>query len=387
MLLAGLGGAAWTPVRPSAMPARDLVYPPVRSSVIFSHASHAARGTPCSQCHSRAATSTTVADRLVPTGSACDGCHGSKHAGVDSAGAPLPTADASCAKCHGNTQPAPAQWPSARLSAFSHKKHGGFGMSCSGCHGDVAHAELATEKHMPSMALCQSCHAPGSKSPLAAPRQSSCTSCHEGTANGRIRTEFPEGKLRPQHMGAMLSHNADFSRTHASAARSNPSSCTSCHAPESCTDCHAGRTKPQSVHAGDVLRTHGVEAKLREAQACASCHRTESFCVPCHAATGVAANAPAGTRASGRMHGDKNAFVYGRGPASHAVQAAQNLPSCTSCHAPQDCTSCHATRGIGGGVNPHGPGFADRCAALARANSASCTQCHLPGDSKLGACR
>ena len=239
---------------------------------------------------------------------------------------------------------------------------------------------------MPSMAQCQSCHSATSKSPLAAPRQSACTSCHERDTTGRMRTQFPEGTLKPEHMNASMAHTADFGRTHGSSARSDGTTCNSCHSPESCTDCHAGRSKPRNVHAGDVLRTHGVDAKLA-AQNCASCHRTESFCAPCHAATGVAAGSPSTTRATGRQHPDKGVFVSGRGPESHAVQAAQNLATCTSCHTPQDCTSCHASRGIGGGVNPHGAGFADRCRALQRANGASCTQCHSPSDPKLGMCR
>ena len=390
VLVSALTALAWTPVPLQHGASRDLVYPKVQASIVFSHASHEARGTPCITCHAQAKSSTRVVDRLVPVGQTCDACHGPMHTAVRSPAladvATGPATRAECTKCHGAATPAPTPWPQARLTAFSHKKHGDMGMACAGCHGDLSHVDLATERNMPSMAQCQTCHSAGSKSALAAPSQSACTSCHERDGSGRMRTQFPEGQLRPEHIGVGLAHTADFARMHASSARSDGATCNTCHSPESCTDCHAGRTKPHGVHAGDVLRTHGVDAKLA-AQNCASCHRTESFCAPCHAATGVASGAPSATRATGRQHPSKNVFINGRGPESHAMQATQNLATCTSCHAPQDCTSCHGSQGIGGGVNPHGSGFASRCGVLKRANSASCIQCHLASDPKLSQCQ
>lgn len=383
-LMAALGAgiaAAWKPTRARA-PSRDLIYPVARSTIVFSHAKHQARGASCISCHAEAAISNKVADRLVPTGKTCDRCHGAQHPEPPAVAALGP----SCKLCHGDAIPAPAAWPNAQLSAFSHKKHGQMGLSCQRCHGDLQRTDLATEKDLPSMALCLTCHTPNSKSALAAPKLSDCKSCHPTEASGRLKTDFADGALRPEHIGAAIAHDADFGRNHATVARAQGQTCTTCHTAESCTDCHAGRTRQREVHPGDFLRTHGVEARLG-AQTCTNCHRTESFCAPCHAATGVASSSPSATRASGKMHPSKETFMTGRGPESHAVQAAQNLASCTSCHTPSDCTSCHASRGIGGGVNPHGADFSSRCKSLLRANRSACTSCHADGDTKLGMCK
>ena len=163
--------------------------------------------------------------------------------------------------------------------------------------------------------------------------------------------------------------------------------CASCHREDFCTGCHDGRVRPRAIHPGDYLSMHATEARLSP-QRCTSCHNQQSFCLGCHQRTGVSMSGPPGVRTLARFHPPKELWS-GVPPRAgdHGYEAVRNLNACVSCHIERACVVCHGGRGIGGGFNPHGPGFAHQCASLLSRNPRACLVCHLPDDEVLSSCR
>ena len=286
--------------------------------------------TECAACHPQAAASVRAADRLVPGAS------------------PL--------------LPGPALH-------FNHQRHAARGIDCTTCHPA---GQPATK------AACATCH--------AVDDSLRCTTCHLAAADGRVRTDTAFGRLRP------ADHTADFTRAHAAAARLDPATCESCHAPPDCQACHAGRLRPVSLHPGDYLTTHGPDARRNQPD-CASCHRAQTFCVDCHAQSGLAQTAPPrsfGSESRDRVRFHPEGFVGDLGglpgPEHHRLAARRNLAECVSCHQESDCVRCHSAQATSRlRATPHPPGYAGGCREDYAVNPRSCVKCHQ--DTDLTACR
>jgi hypothetical protein len=371
-------GVSHGPTMPggAVYPAQDL---PLR----FDHQKHLARGTDCSACHAAATTSRRAADRLIPTGEACDACHGDRHGGA------TPPADpAACEQCHTGME---AGQPTRRVHAptprlkFSHRLHGERDSACVDCHGDMTKVRLATTLQLPTEESCLTCH-----DGVAATQR--CGACHPSGADGRLVTragrERAAPPLLPRDDTWGAAHDLAFVEDHAGIAQANPSLCRSCHDDASCQECHNGAVRPLRIHATDYLATHPLDARART-QDCQACHRLQSDCLACHERVGIGRGPDSGFGVGSglRLHPEGWSGPPGM-PQGHAFAAQRNLGACASCHDEDSCLSCHATTDVarpGLGVNPHGREFATspRCTALAAANRRVCLKCHAPGDPQL----
>ncbi len=343
-----------------------VVYPPQTIPLEFAHGAH--RATPCERCH-LAASSTTTADRLLPAEAVCAECHGDWVNDVNA-----------CNRCHPGYRPmvmegtdrrqvspwpAPIELPPAPLH-FNHRRHGQAGVQCTACHGDLSQVGTATRAHLPSMAQCVDCHRRESVS-------TACTTCHPARPDGRLRTRFDHGRLRPE------GHGTDFLRHHGVAARAPTSDCDQCHTPSTCQSCHADRVRPASIHPADYLHQHAVDARTA-AMECGQCHRQATFCVDCHTQAGVttARNGLHFGRTPGARRFHPPGFVdddgqIGRG--HHGRAARRNISTCVSCHREDDCVRCHADDPAAPiHASPHPAGF--QCGRALDLNPRSCLKCH-----------
>jgi hypothetical protein len=367
---------AATAARGEPLPS-PVVLPQQTLPISFSHRQHLALPMTCDDCHA-AVGSTRSADRLIPGEATCARCHAIDRAQpekVVAAGQP----DARCAACHPdwNAVGAPPRIviPPPNLK-FSHQAHAQRGIACARCHGDLTKVDLATRADLPRMPTCLECHDGKQAS-------ATCGTCHPTVAGGRLRTDFPEGKLIPS--GTLLgdAHDLAFRTGHGRIASAAPESCDGCHHKRFCVSCHAGVQKPLDFHAGDYVRTHAGDAR-RSSTNCQGCHRLQTFCTGCHARSGVGDDPR--TTAFPRRSEVPNARRFhpegvwttmqpgARTRTHHAFDAERNLAACASCHREEMCISCHAQE-----VSPHPPDFArsQRCRSLRAKNGRTCLRCHI----------
>lgn len=342
----------------------------------FSHKYHLQEvGASCSDCHTKAAASTSLEENLLPTMQDCATCHD-----VES--------EDNCTLCHYKDE---KTWqafakPKTELM-FNHKFHTEqLGLKCESCHKNLNEVAYANAQSYPSMQDCASCHNNQTAT-------LECANCHINTLT-----------LRP------ASHTADFSVTHKNMARMSQEECAVCHTSFDCAECHEGAnllftTKDgavdvqtpfnispsslgtrnlvlQRVHSLNFRETHPLEAEGRS-QECAVCHDTQNFCQTCHEAQGVdVAGKPL-------WHGGPNwgalAGVVGTGGGRHAELAKRDIEMCASCHSPQGddptCLLCHTDFDGVQGTNPktHARGFANRFggdSGFHEDQSAICYSCH-----------
>jgi hypothetical protein len=359
------------------------IYPAQDIRVRFSHRVHLSEGMQCVQCHTRITSSKVSAQNDLPTGEACDGCHGDQHP---------QTAETSrhCADCHPHVQElrvTATSSISAPTLEFSHAAHLDRGAACSDCHGDFSEVGLATIRHLPREADCMSCH----DGKQASQR---CSTCHPSGSDGRLLTAIGDDPvadaLIPRGSSAWgAEHDLAFVQDHAGVAKSNPELCATCHDESSCQDCHAGPIRPLRLHAADYVNGHAVDARAAT-QDCSSCHSLQVDCRGCHTRIGVSDSDDEGQFGVGsslRFHPDDWAGPPGS-LQGHAMAAQRNIATCTSCHGEDTCLACHATTEAaspGLDVSPHGPGFANskRCTTLEAHNHRVCLKCHAPGDIAL----
>lgn len=350
-----------------------IVYPAQQMPLLFSHASHAKRGTPCTACHAEATTSRSAVDNLIPTELACRACHPIDRAEPEKvvAGAP----PARCRACHPNyspDRPVERVYLTPTPLKFSHAAHNK--SACSSCHGDLTKVDLATRAHLPTMASCFTCHRDGAQ-------ERRCGDCHLTKLGGLIDTDLPHGRLVPRHTGLGDAHAPGFSKDHRQEARQVDATCTACHDQSTCLACHMGVTKPTEFHPGNYVLAHVVEAR-RGTPDCTACHRAQSFCVACHDRSGVTLRGASrfSNTDSSRFH-PPNWASSARGGAQnrHALEARRNISSCASCHREDDCVKCHSAEPGSVRASPHPRGWrgSARCRALDRGNRRMCLKCHV----------
>ena len=354
--------------------ASAVIYPPATSTLRFDHRQHAKA--PCLLCHAGVKKSVSPLDRNLPREQVCRGCHKE----ITRAAKARPSkGGAGCLTCHpgmkGKGIPVRTVHPPANLR-FGHRVHLDKGVTCGACHT----TPTVKKRALPGMKKCVGCHQKRGVS-------GRCVVCHITRKDGRLKTNFRAGILRPTRAPAGMEHGPGFTKDHASAARQGRRTCDSCHTQASCLKCHAGSLRPMSIHSGDYVRRHAMDAR-RDQPRCSSCHRSQGFCVGCHQRLGVGRE----TRESGFAPHTGKAFhppgftAVQRGPGHHAHSARRNIRACSSCHRESTCIRCHGSTSVGkGGFSPHAPGFgvSDKCRALSARNRRVCLKCHLGGDSKL----
>lgn len=328
---------------------------PEGDEILFPHARHEQAKVECITCHEAIWDAKTLsAPDLLPREAKCLECHKAKKAQGD------------CAFCHKDVRYA-AAWPKRdpRLN-FNH----------------AAHLERVTPKED-----CTKCHSrlsqPGKPAPVS-DGHAACLKCHDHAqqyADASCQTchvNLAAYALRPV---TQVSHQGDFVRRHGLIAKSNATSCSTCHDQNFCLDCHAktamvkvetkliDRPDRQFIHRNDWLGRHSVEARA-DAASCRRCHSASS-CDTCHQLEGVGAGVsdarnphPLGWTlpGSGEFHGDA---------------ARRDINSCASCHDQGDqsnCVSCHKVGGIGG--DPHPAGFRTRHNIADARTDGRCIACH-----------
>lgn len=378
------------------------IFPPQKLTLRFNHRRHVRDlKLTCTTCHERAKTSQSSADSLLPSGTRCDGCHGSNHTHENHVQSDASEPISQCEFCHLGYRPEqgnrvdPLVVPPPNLR-FNHRAHAERNIGCANCHGAVESVTLATRDQLPRMRGCFRCHQ--MPEPSRGDARGACPTCHL-TERGVLKTQFLGRKLEPPRWLHNAEHGPDWLERHKVAAGTESRFCANCHKEEYCTACHDGRVRPRQVHPNDFISMHPIAARQNN-PTCQSCHRSQSFCVSCHQRAGITMTGPYGNSESrGRFHPPRAVWTDPpRGPGHHAWEAQRNLNACVSCHIERDCAICHATARMGGrgagsgsgfgqGVNPHPIGFRSRCAAALRKNARPCLVCHEPSDPDLLECR
>ena len=351
-----------------------IIYPLQRLPLRFSHDVHVrGQGMKCVDCHAQARDSIRTRDLLIPTMSDCLTCHELQRDGEPACATchafyetttpelPAPPVDAASAKRVYNPPPG-LYLPPAPL-IFSHRRHLTAGAQCVDCHGDMVGVALTDRRALPSMRDCWQCHDGEPESP-----SQDCTTCHLSLGDGRVRTDFPAGKLIPSGTIVPDDHRLDFLSRHATMTDVSREYCQSCHTENFCVDCHNGVTKPVAIHPPNYAQLHAFDAQSDSAQ-CSNCHSLQSFCLGCHEQTGVG-QVRRFTPTGNSFHPDGFTDQVAS-PNFHGPMARMNLSSCVSCHEEESCIRCHSA------INPHGDDFLGRCAAMIERNQNACVRCHV----------
>jgi hypothetical protein len=352
-----------------------VVYPEQRLPLVFSHAKHAARGTPCAAWHAAASTSRSAVDNLLPTEIECRACHAIDRTVPDKQATPV----AACTGCH------PGYTPGAVVARvyltpsplkFDHSAHAK--QECESCH-PVRNVDLATTAQLPTMSSCLTCHTQGAQ-------ERYCTDCHLARVGGRMEVNFPHGTLVPRRSGLGDEHGPLFARDHRQQASRADATCAACHDRSECQDCHQGVIKPVDFHQANYLLVHAVEAK-RGRPDCSACHRAQTFCVGCHERSGLGARGASQFDSSDpekQFHPAGWASPTGGFAANlHAPAARRSVTSCASCHRDEDCMDCHSAQPSNSlRVSPHPANWrgSTRCKMLDRGNRRMCLRCHITDD-------
>jgi hypothetical protein len=369
-LALGLSLSAWLGVHTAqGEGAADGVVFARRAHVLrMQHDTPAHRALPCVSCHEPR---NLASDDRTPREAQCAPCHAER---IERS---QPSVER-CGFCHRDFDPAHARAPepTTRLISrlkFAHARHAS--VDCRSCH--VAADAAGLEPSLPSMQTCLDCHQKSRALP--------CNGCHITLPSGRLRVNFPDGKLVPRGNLLGMAHDADFAVRHRWLAADEGAVCASCHVESECEACHDGPRKPRSLHPNDYLLLHAQDSQ-RNAQRCTSCHASSTFCLPCHARLGIAQLSAPDVKSPKRFHPAASQWI--RGPVLHAREAERSLASCVSCHAERDCVDCHGARGMGVGLHsPHPQGFKANCARELAQGPRACLLCHRTSDPVLAACR
>lgn len=114
--------------------------------------------------------------------------------------------------------------------------------------------------------LCHKCHK-NMNAVVRAPQN--CTLCHEDL-----------NSIKPKD------HTSRWKQNHASVAKIDSASCTSCHRDNFCSSCHTKRNDVgKASHTRNYIFYHSVEVRANPYK-CKACH-VSSFCTDCHNSRGV----------------------------------------------------------------------------------------------------
>jgi hypothetical protein len=337
----------------------------------FSHKLHAVDNEiACLDCHDGIPAATNERTRDLPTFEVCQQCHEQQIAGKD------------CGTCHSDAEtlanakrkgatPQPVRYD--HTLNFSHQAHlERVDNDCLVCHDRILKATRISNKQLPTMEPCMSCHQEDYD-------QLQCSKCHTDLSDPRYRPEL-----------ARFSHRGDWLRNHQlHSEQQNLTACAQCHQETFCSDCHSGvdnqvkpsvkwprRTDRHFIHRGDYVSRHPIDAQ-RDVQQCLACHRINT-CTDCHARSGVRW-VQGGPDPWGGNHPlvSVTGGFHDTSPAAIAT-IRRNIVECAGCHEGRRpvCINCHGDMGAGGlGINPHPPGFDS---TFNPTNERVCRKCHTP---------
>ncbi len=253
-------------------------------------------GAECADCHA-AAESKSPADNLMPGHDNCYSCHDEN--------------ETECGYCHTNgDDPFGVPHVTNFIAKFPHDVHIEQDVKCITCHQGIAFSEKAATQHLPSMALCQTCHSDLEEANY-------CQRCHNA-----------DEKLAP------VTHNLDWRQAHGLVNHLNEESCASCHTEQQCLDCHQGDNLDRTVHPFNYVNNHAIDARNKRDN-CYTCHEELETCVSCHRDQLVLPR-------SHNTAGWSNLSNGGR----HAREARMDLDNCLVCHndnyGEPVCAQCHS---------------------------------------------
>lgn len=203
--------------------------------------------------------------------------------------------------------------------------------------------------------------------------RNSCETCHgvgRPTVASRLPTARPGGPT-----GVTISRTQMVAVGHTSTFFDRHGTAAAIGVPQ-CSNCHAEK---ECFACHDGVRKpgfHALDFVVRhgaEASAarteCAACHSREAFCRDCHSTLSVAAQGRSGTA----FHDAQPDWLL-----AHGQAARQNMEACVGCHQERTCLRCHSAKS-GFRVSPHGPDFDPD--HVADKSTQSCAICHfsLPG--------
>jgi len=335
----------------------------------FSHELHAKDNEiACLDCHGDIATSTDAESRHLPDMEVCSQCHEPEVAGT------------ACGTCHQDASTlamAKRDQPIQRVVrheiplTFSHANHlPRVDDDCLVCHERVLKATRPSDRKLPEMAPCMTCHQDDYD-------QLYCSKCH---------TDLSDPRYRPQL--ARFAHKGDWLRNHQlHSEQQDPTACAQCHMESFCADCHSGvdnkvkastkwprRQDRQFIHRGDYVTRHRIDAE-RDAQQCFGCHRLNT-CTDCHGRSGVrwVQGGPNPFGDGGHPFGD-TIKDFGHGGVANQSLIRRNIVLCASCHEGSHpvCLNCHSEGGFKHGDTFHPPGFTS---SFNRNVQPVCRKCH-----------
>lgn len=313
----------------------------------FSHSLHKEIAE-CTTCHTKAAESTSLKDKLLPEKEICATCHDVEDTDK-------------CTTCHYEDVNEKLIQKKSDL-IFNHKKHTTEQkMECIVCHKGIDEVDYAFQSAnaFPLMNQCYSCH---NNQTVA---RNDCETCHVSTAN-----------LIPKDH-----QQVNFLKGHKFSANAMNAECEMCHDNNFCETCHVSttmitesntgkdfyvpysphkfidNTKQQQlsrVHDLNYRYTHGIDANNKSSE-CQTCHQVETFCSECH----NSASSDFAMEGIIPAYHRKPNFVtigVGTGGGLHATMAKRDLESCASCHdvqgADPNCILCHVDNDGVKGTNP-----------------------------------
>ena len=322
--------------------------------ILFPHSVHARAKVECIACHETIydAKDLSAAANALPDEAKCLECHKEQKT------------EGKCSFCHSDVKFAaawPKRTPHLKLDHAAHIER--VKEDCSKCHGRL--------------------YEPNGEVPLS-DGHNACFACHEheqhfAQANcAECHVDLKQYPLKPI---AEFSHQGDFLRRHATAARAEGASCATCHEQNYCLDCHArtamtslhvvlpDRPDRSFIHRNDFISRHPIEARADPAS-CLRCHAPSS-CEQCHRAENVAP-----TSLNARSPHPSGWVLPGSG-AFHGDAARRDIANCASCHdqgAQSNCVQCHKSGGFGG--DPHPAGFGRKHSLQEVKSNGTCLACH-----------
>lgn len=316
------------------------------------HAKHAAAKVECLACHEELYDQKELAQRVLPGEDKCLECHREEKQ------------QGKCSMCHTDVKRAQPWAPAAPTLKMSHADHiNRVKEDCTVCHKTLPNPLRAADA-APPMSACLSCH-----EHKAQYDQGRCSQCH---------TDLTRYPLAPV---SLFSHQGNFTRDHARAARAADATCAECHEQTFCKDCHASTVMEQIefkfpervdldfIHRNDFLGRHSVEAEADPAS-CRRCHGS-SFCEDCHRQSSLTSTA------SSPRDPHPPGWAFPGAAEFHGTAARRDIASCAACHdqgARSICVDCHKVGGIGG--NPHPAGWSQRHGRDEIAHNGMCLGCH-----------
>jgi hypothetical protein len=186
---------------------------PEGDEILFPHARHKQADVDCITCHEAVYDAKTLEGEFLPKEEKCLECHKQKKV------------DGQCNFCHLDVQhagPWPKREPKLHLDHAAHIER--VEEDCSKCHTQLSEPRRPvpiTDGH----GACLKCHDHAQQYSDA-----KCATCH---------VDLERWALLPT---SQMSHQGDFLRRHASVARADVQSCSTCHDANFCLDCHAKTT-------------------------------------------------------------------------------------------------------------------------------------------------